>query len=612
MFKYPSLTIGTILLLALTGSALSQTTNQAAKAGTGSVSGTVKLGDAAAAGIPITMLPEQIGGRGGGPGGRNAPQQQTDSETGSIRATTDENGQYLFNNVAAGRYRVVPMTETMVVTSANSRAIGTPVSVSEGQSVTQIDFTLERGGVITGRISDYAGRPVIAQRVNLMAIGENGQPRPVNGGNRQGVETDDRGIYRAYGLPAGRYIVSAGVDPNRGGGRPGGARQLRYPLTYHPDVPEQSQATIVELESGSELESIDIRLGSPLETYAVTGRVVDADTGEPVLGVSINVARERGGPVAANTNNSTSDTEGKFKISGLNSGQYTLSVRPVTFTAGTATSSDYYSDPASFEINNSDASGVEVRVHRGASISGTVVIEGSVDPSLRAELSRMMVMANVRGGQQGQGQGQGGRGGGIGVVSGRSSLSPINPDGAFRVSGLSSGTVRLNVNGGGNGFSLVRIEQNGAPSSGDIQVNSGQQIAGVRIVVGHGTGVILGRVIIAGGALPPGTRLMVNARPINGQGQNRNAQVDASGQFRIEGLLTNSYEVRLISTGGFGGGGFGGGQRGGGGRGGQARGGGQQSGNPAVPVFRLPDVRQTVSVVNGSQANVTLNLNLAQ
>lgn len=607
MFKYPSLTIGTILMLALTGSAFSQTTNQPGKAGTGSVSGTVKLGDAPATGIPMALLPEQTGGRGGRPAGRNAQPQQANPEEGIIRANTDENGQYRFTNIAAGRYRVIPMAEAMVVNSADSRALGASVSISEGQSVTQIDFTLAPGGVISGRITDHAGRPVIAQRVNLMSIGENGQPRPVNGGNRQGYETDDRGIYRAYGLPAGRYIVSAGVDPNRGGGRPGGARQSRYPLTYHPDVAEQSQATIIEVASGSEAEGIDIRLGAPLETYAVTGRVVDAETGESVLGVPINVARERGGPVAANTSNGTSDTEGKFKIKGLTSGQYTLSVRPVTFESGTITSSDYYSDPASFEISNSDASGVEVRVHRGASISGTVVIEGSVDPSLRAELSRMMVTANVRGGQ---GQGQGGRGG-LGGGNGRSSISPINPDGSFRISGLSPGVVRLNVNGGGNGFSLARIEQNGAPSNGDIQVSSGQNIAGVRIVMGYGSGVILGRVVIGGGALPPGTRLMVTARPLNGQGQNRNAQVDASGQFRIEGLLSNSYEVRLISTGGgFGGGqggGFGGGQ--GGGRGGR---GGQQGGNPAVPAFRLPDVRQTVSVVNGSQASVTLNVNLAQ
>ncbi len=603
MFGYSRLTICASLLLALTVCVFAQANQSSTKTGAGSVSGTVKLGDAPASGIPMTLLPEQTGGRGGGQGGRNAPPQQSNPEEGIIRASTDENGQYRFLNVAAGRYRVIPMAEAMVVTSADSRAVGTSVSVGEGQSVAQIDFALAPGGVITGRISDHAGRPVIAQRINLMAIGENGQPRPVNGGNRQGYETDDRGIYRAYGLPAGRYIVSAGVDPNRGGGRPGGARQLRYPLTYHPDVAEQSQATIVEVASGSELEGIDIRLGSPLETYAVTGRVVDAQSGEPVLGVPINVARERGGPIAANTNSSASDTEGKFKIKGLTSGRYTLSVRPVTFESGTITSSDYYSDPASFEISNSDESGVEVRVHRGASIAGTVVIEGSVDPSLRAELSRMMVMANVRSGQgQGTGQAQGGRGGG----SGRSSMSPINADGSFRVSGLSPGTVRLSVNGGGNGFSLVRIEQNGAPSSGDIEVNSGQHIAGVRIVIGYGSGVILGRVVIASGALPPGTRLMVTARPLNGQGQNRNAQVDTSGQFRIEGLLSNSYEVRLISVGG----GFGGGQ--GGGRGGRGGGGGQPMPNPAVPAFRLPDVRQTVSVVNGSQASVTLSVNLAQ
>jgi len=599
MVKHFRFTSCILMLFALAGAAASQSASQqSAKSGTGVISGTVKLGDAPAKGISMTLIPEQAGGR----GGRRDAQPGAAEET-TPRASTDENGQYRFTGLAAGRYRVMPLAEAMVVTGNNQRGGGISVAVSEGQSVGQIDFALARGGVISGRVTDHAGRPVIAQRINVMAIGENGQPRPAAGGNRQGVETDDRGVYRAYGLPAGRYILSAGVDPNRGGGVRPGARQIRYPLTYHPSAAEQSQATIVEVASGSENEGIDIQLGAPLETYAVTGRVVDAQTGEPVIAVPLNVGRERGGAVPVNPNSSSSDAEGKFKITGLNSGRYTLSVRSLSFTAGTVTSSDYYSDPASFEISGSDASGVEVRVHRGASISGVVVIEGAVDPALRAELARMAVMASVRGQQA---QGQGGRGGGgFGGGGGRSSMSPVSPDGTFRVSGLVPGVVRLNINGGGNGFSLVRIEYNGAPSTGDIEVASGQQVAGVRIIVGHGTGVILGRVAIAGGTLPPGVRLMVNARPAGGQGQSRNAQVDASGQFRIEGLLSNTYEVRLISAGG---GGFGG-QRGGGvGRG---RGGGQ-GGNPATPTFQLPDVRQTVSVVNGSQASVTLNVNLSQ
>lgn len=259
--------------------------------------------------------------------------------------------------------------------------------------------------------------------------------------------------------------------------------------------------------------------------------------------------------------------------------------------------SDYYSDPVNFEISDGNATGVEVKVHRGASIAGAVVVEGASDPSVAARLSQLTISANSRGGQN-QNQGQAGRGG----AGGRQNFAQVGAQGSFRIGGIAPGRVRLNVNGlggggrgGGNGFSLVRIERNGAAINGDLDVASGEQITGIRVVVGYGTGVIQGRVVVTGGALPAGTRLMVSVRSLNSAGQNRPAQVDASGQFRVEGLLPGGYEVRLNALVG-----------GGVGRGG--RGGGAANRSQT----RLPDVRQTVSVVNGSPTNVTLNLNLSQ
>jgi hypothetical protein len=100
---------------------------------------------------------------------------------------------------------------------------------------------------------------------------------------------------------------------------------------------------------------------------------------------------------------------------------------------------------------------------------------------------------------------------------------------------------------------------------------------------------------------------MVTARSLNsagGGGQNRPAQVDATGNFRIEGLISGSYEVRVNaitpSTG------FGGGQ----GQGG--RGGGQRGGGGNQPRVRIPTATQTVSVTNGAVAAVNLNLDLSQ
>jgi len=585
-----------LVLLAVSRSALSQSASPAAGqrasvAGAGAITGAVKLGDAPAARITLALLPDRMG--------RMAPQPEPETTN---RAVTDEKGQYRFTNVAAGRFRVTPLAEAFVVTSGGAGPGGSggmAVTVNEGQTVSNIDFTLARGGVITGRVTDGDGRPVIAERINLTMAGANGQPQPFNGGNRFGYETDDRGVYRIYGLPAGRYLVGAG-----GGDRPGVSRRIRYPRTYYPDAVEEAQAQIVEIETGAVVESIDIRLGAPLKAYAVAGRVVDAESGQPVFGAPVSVGRERG-PGQAGASGGVTNADGQFRVTGLTPGRYSASVRSAGFPGAADTSGDFYSDPVSFEIGGDNVAGVEIKVHRGASITGVVVIEGSNDTSVAARLSQLMISANSRGGQfqqAQQAQGQAGRDG----MGGRQNFAQVGPNGAFRIGGLAPGRVRINVNElgggfGGNGFSLARIERDGAVINGEFNVASGEHVTGIRVIVGYGTGVIQGRVVIAGGALPPGTRLAVSVRPLNSAGQNRRAQpaqVDASGQFRVEGLLSGSYEVRLNALAGAGG--FGAGR--GGGRGG----GGNRS------QIKIPDVRQTINVVNGSSSSVTLNLDLSQ
>ncbi len=616
-----------ILLLVLSLPAASQSIQQPIRpTGTATVSGMVKLGEAPAVGIPMALISSQ--------NLRPSPNQQQEQVP---QTATDENGLYKFTGLVAGAYRVVPMTETFVVTSTalpnpqaqpggrpgNPGGFGGPggaaggraVNVSDGQAVTQVDFTLARGGVITGRVSDNNDRPIIAERINLMTVNETGQVRPSAGG-RFGLETDDRGVYRVYGLPPGRYLVSAGNDgDNRLG--PAIARRASYARTYHPSATEQSEAQIIEISEGTVAENINIRLGGPLKAYSVLGKVLDSQSGQPVAGVTINVTKEvrngRGGPPQpAAGSNGTSNEKGEFKITGLMPGRYAASATPLNFSSGTPSSGDFYSDPTSFEISSDDTSGVEVKVIRGASIAGIVSIEGSNDPTVMGKLSQLMVFANSRNPQQAQRQAPGQ---GVGSTSGRNSMSGVSPEGIFRIGGLAPGSARVSIGGGGFGgqggaFKLIRIERNGSPINGDIELTSGEQVAGIRIVVGYGSAVIQGRVVVTGGTLPAGARLMVSARSLSaaaatgqgGFGGGNSARVEADGQFRIENLLPGSYEVRL--TGSLGGG------PGGRGQGGQGRGG--QAGTTGQQQPRLPDVRQTVTVTAATPANITLPLNLAQ
>src|SRR5215510_3247235 len=114
------------------------------------------------------------------------------------RATTDQDGFYRIPNVAPGSYEVSPSAPAFVPSELREPR-GKTVLVGEDENIDNINFALVRGGVITGKVTDADGRPVIQQQVNIYRAevfeqqGQ-GQPRQIfSSGNSQ---TDDRGIYR--------------------------------------------------------------------------------------------------------------------------------------------------------------------------------------------------------------------------------------------------------------------------------------------------------------------------------------------------------------------------------------------------------------------------------
>ena len=49
-------------------------------------------------------------------------------------------------------------------------------------------------------------------------------------------------------------------------------------------------------------------------------------------------------------------------------------------------------------------------------------------------------------------------------------------------------------------FSILRIERDGAALREGIQINPGEQVTGVRIVIGHGTNIVRGQLRVTGGS----------------------------------------------------------------------------------------------------------------
>ena len=448
-----------------------------------------------------------------------------------IKTTTDHDGFYRLSNVAAGTYDLVAYAPAFVMATGDNPTTKT-VIVGADEDVGDIDFSLLRGGVITGKVTDADGRAVIQQQVyiyRIEAFNQQSQQRPIFTMGRS--QTDDRGVYRIFGIAPGRYKVAAGRSDESFITPVGGSR-ASYKQVFHPDVTDQAKATIIEVSEGSEASNVDITLGSVLQMFSASGRVVDGEKGLPVTNLRFGLQRSVGQRFELVPTTVVSNTQGDFIAEGLIPGKYSVYIFPNQ-------NVELRSDAFSFEISDQDVSGLTVRLASGATITGIVALENEDKLALQ-RLSRLQLRAFVR------------ASGGDGF--GNSSQSSIGPDGSFRLAALSAGTANFMLGSPmgppAKGFNIARIERDGIVMPRGLEIKEGEQITGVRVIVSHGNAGVKGVVKIENGSLPEGARIFVRVRK---QGENPvmiiPPQVDARGQFLIEELPPGIYELTVSITG---------------------------------------------------------------
>jgi hypothetical protein len=195
-----------------------------------------------------------------------------------------------------------------------------------------------------------------------------------------------------------------------------------------------------------------------------------------------------------------------------------------------------YSDQTPFDVSDSDVSGVEIKVHRGATISGVAVVENNFDPAVASMLQTVSLFAfsNTKGGAPSFSRGQ------------------INADGRFSFSGLAPGKVQIHMAGfptPPKGLALVRTEVDGIEQREGIEVSADAKITGVRLVFAYGTGSIRGEVKAEGGTLPAGLTIQVTIRSATGGARHLSGVADARGHFVVENVPPGTYEMSVITFG---------------------------------------------------------------
>jgi len=311
-----SLFLTAATLVAAQVDTLAQTPDAKAK-GTGSISGKVTLGGKPAVGVKVAAL-------GDDPNSRRATQ-----------ATTDSEGRYRLYGLSAAQYMVMALAPNLVPEEKSSNPtsrynVGAKtVLLSAAESVEDVDIKLVRGAVITGRVTDEEAKPVVEERIEIRRADEIVEPGRISpmsipiSLNSQMLQTDDRGVYRLYGLPAGRYRVSAGAGPNALF-----SSNLRghFSQVFYGDTNDAAKATVIEVSEGGEATNVDIRLGHRSATFSIAGRVVDAETGAPIAGIRPTYGRiSKENPESGSYGGGLpTNAHGEFRFEGLEPGHYTL------------------------------------------------------------------------------------------------------------------------------------------------------------------------------------------------------------------------------------------------------------------------------------------------
>jgi hypothetical protein len=233
-----------------------------------------------------------------------------------------------------------------------------------GENVT---LTLVKGGVITGRVTDVDGEPIEGARVDLlMAHDVDGRFHSLPDYLEDLGTTDDRGVYRIYGLPPGKYLIrvrdSLPSDFQSSSFRHGAP-------TYYPST-NRAAAAEITVRAGEEVTGIDIRhLGQQEHSISgvITGEVESAST---LSSVSVTLRDAASGEVLAST-----DVIGsrKFALYGVADGAYELVAQRLD-----QDSSDIaISIPQRITVKGSDVSGINLKLLKPASISGRLAINTS-------------------------------------------------------------------------------------------------------------------------------------------------------------------------------------------------------------------------------------------
>jgi protocatechuate 3,4-dioxygenase beta subunit len=287
---------------------------------------------------------------------------------GGRTATSDDQGRFSFTALPAGRYNLSANKPGHLSVTYGQRRPGTQgtmIQLGDGQKF-EAHLQIPRGSVLTGMVLDEHGEPTPGTNVRAMRLVTQGGDRRLQSAGSG--STDDRGIYRIFGLQPADYVICATprnqpmpdgmriraqveamraeLQALRAQGRQDvlGALQERlasletmaaaqpeespagYAPICYPGALSTTEATPVPLGVGEERTGIDFQLRL-VPMARVEGMIINS-TGQPLQNVQVTLQHTVSlGPGVGTTQSARADGEGRFRFNAVPPGQYTLAAR---------------------------------------------------------------------------------------------------------------------------------------------------------------------------------------------------------------------------------------------------------------------------------------------
>ncbi|HEX8746373.1 MAG TPA: carboxypeptidase-like regulatory domain-containing protein [Pyrinomonadaceae bacterium] len=469
-------------------------------------------------------------------------------------SVTDSAGRFQFKELPPGLYGLRVASPSFIELPDENRTPWEPRYLKPGDTA---QITMVKGGVITGTVLNAQGEPVVGAFVRPVRV-RDAQGRRIFTEGLAGIMpriTDDRGIYRIYGLQPGSYLLVVG------GSNPYFFGNVSYGdvPTYYPSSTRDTAAE-VQVRAGEEAAGVDIRYRNE-RGHTISGTISGVSDNNGRSGISVALVRAVTGLIEGQTY--AIDVNGRhvFYISGLPDGEYEITAQAV-FEKGDAVSSA----PRSVSVRGSDVTGIQLELAPLSGITGRITLEPlkAQEPcvQINPQVAMQQTLITARREEQDKGR----------LQPSIFSAGGDAPDeqGEFVIRNLSDGLFRVSIRPPGEdwyvraasfpavtppaavqaGTSGAKAAAAPAPPPGTIILKRGERASGINITVAQGAASLRGRVAAQseGAALPANLRVyLIPAERERADDILRYAEtgVSGDGSFTLTGLAPGRYMAVL-------------------------------------------------------------------